>query len=82
MKKRIKIQSLFIIFHIIRWPPPQRQVEIATAVEEVSSLPGVIGFIDGSHIRLSAALGGEQDYYNRKGYPSMQLQVYLLIHDK
>lgn len=60
---------------IIRWPPPQRQVEIATAVEEVSSLPGVIGFIDGSHIRLSAALGGEQDYYNRKGYPSMQLQI-------
>lgn len=47
MKKRIKIQSLFIIFQIIRWPPPQRQVEIATAVEEVSSLPGVIGFIDG-----------------------------------
>lgn len=33
------------------------------------------GFIDGTHIRLSAAIGGERDYYNRKGYPSIQLQV-------
>jgi len=28
-------------------------------------------------IRLLAALGGEQDYYNKKGYPSIQLQVYI-----
>jgi hypothetical protein len=60
---------------IIRWSSPHRQVEIASEVETVCSLPGVVGFIDGTHIRLSAALGGEQDYYNIKGYPSIQLQV-------
>lgn len=57
-KKRIKSQSLFIIFQINSWPPTQRQVKIVTDVEEVCSFPRVIGFIDDSHIRLSAALGG------------------------
>ncbi|VDI18195.1 Hypothetical predicted protein [Mytilus galloprovincialis] len=60
---------------IIRWPSPRQQTEIATEVEAVCSLPGVTGFIDGTHIRLSAAIGGERDYYNRKGYPSIQLQA-------
>lgn len=30
-------------------------------------LPGVDGFLDGTHIRLSSALNGERDFYNRKG---------------
>lgn len=38
-------------------------MEKATAIEDVCSLPGVICFIDVSHIRLATALGGEQDYY-------------------
>lgn len=46
-KKELKLN--FYLFQIIRWPPPQRQVEKATAIEEVCSLLGVICFIDVSH---------------------------------
>ena len=48
---------------------------ISNAVQQESGLPGVVGFLDGTHIRMSGTIGGDQDYYNRKGYPSMQLQV-------
>ena len=34
-------------------------------------------FRDGCHIPLSSALKGDRDYYNRKGFPSMHLQVRL-----
>ncbi|XP_062587557.1 putative nuclease HARBI1 [Saccostrea cucullata] len=50
-----------------------------------SGLPGVVGIIDGTHIRLVNPPGGERDYINRKGYPSVQLQLvvddYMLITD-
>ena len=38
-------------------------------------MKGCIGFIDGTHIRLASSLCGERDYYNHKGFPSIQLQV-------
>ena len=64
---------------MIRWPSPDKQREISRNVEELCHLPGVVGFIDGSHIRLSSALGGDKDYFNRKGFPSMQLQVHAVL---
>jgi hypothetical protein len=64
---------------IIRWPTPERQREIAAAVEDACELTGVVGFLDGTHIRLSAALQGDRDYFNRKGFPSIQLQVTMLF---
>ncbi|XP_033730191.1 protein ALP1-like [Pecten maximus] len=60
---------------VIVWPSPVRQREIAHDVEEICKLPGVIGFLDGSHIRLASILNRDRDFYNRKGFPSMQLQV-------
>ncbi|XP_069108207.1 putative nuclease HARBI1 [Argopecten irradians] len=59
---------------VIQWPSPEKQQQTAQQVQQVCTLPGVIGFLDGTHIRLSTALGGEKDYFNRKGFPSMQLQ--------
>ncbi|KAL3856953.1 hypothetical protein ACJMK2_011659 [Sinanodonta woodiana] len=60
---------------VIRWPSMERQREIARNVEQVCHIPGVVGFIDGTHIRLSFALGHDNDFYNRKGFPSIQLQI-------
>ncbi|WAR08929.1 LOW QUALITY PROTEIN: HARB1-like protein, partial [Mya arenaria] len=51
---------------VIRWPTPQQQVDIARYIEDKCALPGVVGFVDGCHIRLSSAL---------KGDPSMHLQI-------
>ena len=61
---------------IIQWSSAQKQQQTAREVEERYGIPGVIGFIDGTHIRLASAPGCDKDYYNRKGYPSMQLQVH------
>nr|XP_022311849.1 protein ANTAGONIST OF LIKE HETEROCHROMATIN PROTEIN 1-like [Crassostrea virginica] len=59
---------------VVCWPNAQRQMEIAQEVENLCQLRGVIGFIDGTHVRLSSAIKGDRDFYNRKGYPSMQVQ--------
>ncbi|XP_069131771.1 uncharacterized protein [Argopecten irradians] len=66
----VKLQS-----QVIRWPDADRQREIAREVEDSVGIPGVVGFIDGTHIRLASAPGGEREYYNRKKFPSIQLQA-------
>lgn len=43
-------------------------------------MPNCIGFIDETHIGLSFLPNGDKDYINRKGYPSIQLQ--LVVDDK
>ncbi|KAK3107692.1 hypothetical protein FSP39_020061 [Pinctada imbricata] len=60
---------------VIRWPNGEEQKEIAREVQRNCGIPGVVGFIDGTHIRLASAPGGDRNFYNRKGYPSMQLQA-------
>ncbi|XP_061177501.1 putative nuclease HARBI1, partial [Saccostrea echinata] len=60
---------------IIQWPSAQKQQQTAREVEDKYGIPGVIGFMDGTHISLASAPDGDRDYYNRKGFPSMQLQV-------
>lgn len=52
-----------------------KQLQIAEEVNNSCGIPEVVGFIDGTHIRLTHASNEENDYYNRKGYPSIQLQV-------
>ncbi|XP_041372770.1 protein ALP1-like [Gigantopelta aegis] len=69
------ITKLSITLQLIRWPNEQQRQDIAQAVHGTSGFPGVIGYLGGTHIRLSAPIGGDRDYYNRKGFPSMQLQV-------
>jgi hypothetical protein len=63
---------------VIDWPDVQTQLAIARDFQLQSGMPGIIGALDGSHIRLSSAPKCDRDYFNRKGYPSMQLQVYAL----
>jgi hypothetical protein len=60
---------------MIQWPDQATQNVVAQSFQVTSGFPGIVGVLDGTHIRLAAALGGEPDYINRKGYPSLQLQV-------
>lgn len=41
----------------------------------VNGIHGVVGCIDGTHIRISAPSRGDNSYYNRKGFHSVLLQV-------
>lgn len=60
---------------MISWPDYQEQQDISVQFQLQSQLPGVIGALDRTHIRLSGAIGGDANYINRKGFPSVQLQV-------
>ena len=65
---------------LLVWPSHDQQEEISRNVEMSTRIPNCVGFIDGSHIRLQSAPGGDKDYTNRKGYHSMQVQV--VVDDK
>ncbi|CAC5421676.1 unnamed protein product [Mytilus coruscus] len=64
-----------IFLDIIQWPSLQRQDELSREIQLLHMLPNIIGAIDGTHIRLSSCPSNDNDYYNRKGFPSMQLQA-------
>ncbi|XP_031358966.1 putative nuclease HARBI1 [Photinus pyralis] len=82
----ISISSLFRIIkrltfylsnrspEIIQWPSQNEKVEIETHFRN-NGFPGVIGAIDGSHIKIDKPSKDPDSYINRKGYYSIQLQV-------
>ncbi|XP_048575395.1 putative nuclease HARBI1 [Nematostella vectensis] len=51
----------------IKWPSRERQREIKQAFYDKHGFPGVIGCIDGTHVKLQAPTNYENDYVNRKG---------------
>lgn len=44
-------------------------------IEHLYGVPGVIGAIDGTHIKITASHEHSDSYVNRKGFHSIQLQV-------
>ena len=70
---------------LIKWPDIETQQNISEDIENQCKIPNVIGFIDGTHIRLSCSPNNDNSYINRKGYPSVILQLIvddrLVIHD-
>ena len=60
---------------MINWPDPNTQQAISRQFQLQSGLRGIIGSLDGTHIRLSSPPGGDKDYFKRKNFPSVQLQV-------
>ena len=55
-------KNLFVL-QIVLWPGRDRQRNTASRVELTSQLT------------VASSPGGKQDYYNRKGFPSIQLQL-------
>lgn len=60
----------------VRWPTPSDQARHAQAVEEeTGGLRHVVGFIDGTHVRIVPRNARERVYsYNRKEFHSIVLQ--------
>lgn len=61
----------------ITWPSRVRAEEIWTHVKNKYKFPKVIGAIDGTHIKIAAPKNHAEAYINRKGYHSIQLQVFF-----
>ena len=60
---------------LIKFPSGQRAIDVAQGFEEKRAFPGVLGAIDGCHIPVKAPRQNHEQYVNRKGFHSLQLQV-------
>lgn len=47
--------------------------------QNIAGLRGVVGAIDGTHIRISRPHVNEEVYVNRKGYHSINVQVRIIF---
>nr|CAI5857515.1 unnamed protein product [Callosobruchus analis] len=59
---------------VITWPSVEEQVHISQQFA-THGFKGVIGVIDGSHVRIDKPSEDPDSYINRKGYYSIHLQV-------
>ncbi|MCO5606982.1 hypothetical protein L7F22_061173 [Adiantum nelumboides] len=59
----------------IKWPTPERIQSLASGFEAIQGILYVIGAVDGSHIPIIAPRAHHEDYFNRKGFHSIILQM-------
>lgn len=59
----------------IKWPSEDRKREVKNGFYENGGFPGVIGCIDGTHVRIQAPVHDEPSFVNRKGYHSINVQA-------
>ncbi|KAJ3649496.1 hypothetical protein Zmor_021236 [Zophobas morio] len=60
----------------IAFPNPEEYAAIKTTFMERYNVPGVIGFVDGTHIAITKpTLNIEHQYLNRKGFHSKNVQI-------
>lgn len=57
----------------IVWPTKDEMQEIALSFYQKFKMPGVVGCIDGTHVKIVAPRSNKHLYYNRKGYYSMNV---------
>ena len=60
---------------LVTWPTAEERQEMRELYEASHGFPGVVGMIDGTHITIRMPAERGIDYYNRKEYYSVVLQV-------
>ena len=62
--------------HFIKWPSSAREkLEIKEGFYQKGGFPNVVGCFDGTHIRIQAPSADENDFVNRKGFHSINVQA-------
>ena len=56
-------------------PNSAEKAEVKTKFYEIAHFPGVLGLVDGTHIRIQRPSENEADYVNRHFYHSINVQV-------
>ncbi len=55
---------------------PSDSEKLMRGFYEIANFPGIVGAVDGTHIRIQAPYGDQEPYYvNRKGYHSVNVQA-------
>lgn len=65
----------------IRWPNSTEAEETSNYFRKKQGIEGIIGAIDGSHIRINRPAKNQEEYCNRKGFHSVLLQA-IVNHRK
>ncbi|KAJ8915698.1 hypothetical protein NQ315_000632, partial [Exocentrus adspersus] len=68
------ILNINTVFGVISWPTRPRALQIINAFQNRNGFPGVLGCIDGSHIRILPPKENPNSYVNRKKFHSILLQ--------
>lgn len=59
----------------ITWPDNGEMQDVINKFSERNGFPGIVGALDGTHIRIRKPNNHSASYINRKGFPSLQLQA-------
>ncbi|XP_062608924.1 putative nuclease HARBI1 [Saccostrea cucullata] len=59
----------------IKFPTGQDAVNVKRNFHAIAGFPGILGCIDGTFIRIQTPKENEQDFVNRKGYHSLNVQM-------
>ena len=62
--------------HFIKWPSTEAEiVQTRRGFYDKGGFPGVIGCVDGTHVKIQGPTKNENDYVNRKGFHSINVQA-------
>ncbi len=76
METIMALTAPHIVTHFIDFPTTPRIIQQKeTQFMQIASFPGVVGAIDGTHIKIIAPTVNENIYVNRKRYHSINTQV-------
>ncbi|XP_048759899.2 putative nuclease HARBI1 [Ostrea edulis] len=64
----------------INMPTGPRMVQVKQEFFAIAGFPNVLGCVDGTFIKLQAPSQNEPDYVNRKGYHSLNVQVFCAFN--
>ena len=59
----------------ILWPSPAELQVVKREFYDKGGFPGVIGYVHGTHVRIQASNTNENDFVNRKGFHSINVQA-------
>ena len=73
--RKVSVALVELLPRFVRWPTDHEKAEIKNGFYRMAGFPGVIGCIDGTHIRIQRPSDNEPAFINRKGYPSINVQA-------
>ncbi|XP_055915446.1 uncharacterized protein LOC129950860 [Eupeodes corollae] len=72
--QRVTMWLISIGHEYVKWPSRDEIAQNIALMEEKTKMPGILGCIDGSHIKIKAPVLNKENYFNRKHYYSILLQ--------
>ncbi|XP_015763907.1 PREDICTED: putative nuclease HARBI1 isoform X2 [Acropora digitifera] len=73
--RRVVLAAVSLCGQYIKWPTGNQMPDIKSSFEEEGGFPGIIGVVDGTHIRIRAPEQEPEAYINRKKFHSINVQL-------